>query len=84
MEGQNLFADSRVNILTEEKRHVGAVIASTEYRAEYVKDLVKDWNNQLTILSAIAETQPEAAYSTFIQHYTSREPFQTSATYCYH
>ena len=66
MEGQNLFADSRVNILTEEKRHVGAVIASTEYRAEYVKDLVKDWNNQLTILSAIAETQPQAAYSTFV------------------
>ena len=42
MEVQNLIADSRVNFITEEKRHLGAVIRSIEYRDEYVKDLVKD------------------------------------------
>ena len=46
---QNLFANSRVNIIAEGKRHLGAVIGSTEYRNEYVKHLVKDWDNQLTI-----------------------------------
>ena len=55
MEAQNLFANSRVNITAEGKTQLGAVIGSIEYRDEYVKDLVKDWGNQLTILSTIAE-----------------------------
>ena len=62
MEVQHLLTNSRVNITAEEKRYLGAVIGSTEYRDEYVKDLVKDWDNQFTILSTIAETQPQAAY----------------------
>ena len=65
MEARNLFANSRVNTSAEEKRHHGAFIGSTEYREEYVKDLVKDWDNQLTTLSTIAETQPKAAYLAF-------------------
>ena len=44
MEAQNVFANSRVNIKAERKRHL-------------VADLVKNWDNQLTILSTIAETQ---------------------------
>ena len=54
MEEQNLFADSRSNI--------------SSYRqlsSEYVNDFVKDWDNQLTILSTIAETQPRTAYLAF-------------------
>ena len=47
------------------KTHLGVVIGSIEYCDEYVKDLVKDWDNQLTILSTIAETQPQAAYLAF-------------------
>ena len=58
MEAEKLFTNSRVNITAEGKRHLGAVIGSTQYRDEYVKDLVKDWDNQLTILSTFAETQP--------------------------
>ena len=65
MEAQNLFANSRVNITAEEKIQHGAVIGNTEYRDEYAKDLVKDWDNQLTTLSTIAETQPKAAYLAF-------------------
>ena len=56
MEGKNLFANSRVNITAQGKRHLGAVIGSTGYRDKYVKDLVKDWDKQLTILSTIAGT----------------------------
>ena len=59
MEAQILFANSRVIITAEGKTHLGAVIGSIEYRDgdEYMKDLVKDWDNQLTILSTIEETQ---------------------------
>ena len=60
MEAENVFANSRVNT-----RHVGAVIGSTKCRDEDVKDLVKDFDNQLTILSIIAEIQPQAVYSAF-------------------
>ena len=51
-----------MKIIAEGKRHLGTIIGSTEYRDEYVKDLVKGWNNQLTTLSTTEETQPQAAY----------------------
>ena len=51
MEKQNLFANWRANTTAEGKIHFGAVIGSTEYRDEYVKDLVKDQGIQLTVLS---------------------------------
>ena len=62
METQNAFSNSRVNITVAGKRNFGASIGGTEYRDEYVKDLVKDWDNQFTILSAIAETHLQVAY----------------------
>ena len=49
-EAQNVFANSRVNVVADGKRHLGAVIGSREYCDQYVKDLVKGWNNQLTAL----------------------------------
>ena len=72
MEAQNVFANSRVNITAEGKRHLGAVIGSTEYRDKYVKDLVKDWDNQLTILSTIVETTPQTAYLAFANGFESK------------
>ena len=55
-----------MNITAEGKRHLGEVIGSTEYCDEYVKDLVKEWNNQLTILSTMAEIPSQSAYSAFV------------------
>ena len=63
---QNLFANSWVNITAEGKIHRGAVIGSTELCDKYVKNLAKDWEKQLIILSTIAETQPQAAYTAFV------------------
>ena len=51
----------KLNIIAEWKRHLGAVIESTKYCDQYVKDLVKDWNNQLTTFWIIAETQQQTA-----------------------
>ena len=82
MEAQNLSANSRVSITVEGKRHLSAVIGSTEYRDEHVKDLVKDWENQLTILSTIAETQPQAVYSAFACGFKSKlKPFVPNAPF---
>ena len=49
-EAQNVFTNSRVNVTAKGKRHVGTVIGSTEYCDQYVKNLLKDWNNQFTFL----------------------------------
>ena len=54
------------------KTHLGAINGNTEYCEQYVKDLVKDWDNQLTILSTIAETQLEAAYLAFATGFKSK------------
>ena len=62
MVAQNLFANSRVNVTVEGKRNLSAVIGSTEYRDKHVKDLVKDWDNQLTILPIFVETKQQAAF----------------------
>ena len=61
-----------MKVTTEGERHLDAVLASREYRDEYVKDLVTDWDNRLTILSTIAETQPQAAYSAFVSGFKNK------------
>ena len=71
-EARNVFNDSNVNITLEGKRHLGAIIGSNEYREEYLEDLVNDWNNQLVLLSSIAENQPQAAYSAFVSDFKSK------------
>ena len=65
-EARNVFNDSNVNITIEGKIHLCPVIGSNEYREEYVKDLLNDWNNQIILLSSITESQPQAAYSAFV------------------
>ena len=65
MGAQNLFANSRVNITAEVKRHLGAVTRNTEH-------LVKGQDNQLTTLSTIAETQKQAAHTAFASRFKSK------------
>ena len=74
MEAQNLFANLRVNITAEGKIHLGRVIGSTKYGDRYVKDLVKVWDNQLTILPTIVKTQLQAAYLAFASGFKSKLP----------
>ena len=37
-----------------------------------MKDLVNDWNNQLVLLSSVAESQPQASYSAFGSGFKSK------------
>ena len=72
LETQNTFANSKLNIAAEGKRYRVAVIGSTEYRDEYAKNLVKDWDNQLTILSTIAKAQLKAAYLAYVSGFKNK------------
>ena len=46
-EARKIFANS-VNITTDGKRHLGAVIGSDEYKSEYCEGLVNNWVKELT------------------------------------
>ena len=66
------FNDLDVKITTTGQRHLGAVIGSLQYKNEYVMKLVNSWTDQLHILSKIAEIDPQAAYSAFINGFRSK------------
>ena len=67
-----MFDNSNVNITVEGKTHLGAIVGSDGYKREYVDKLVNDWNNKLCILSTVAESQPQAAYSAFVSGYKNK------------
>ena len=67
-EARHVFGNS-VNVTTDGKRHLGAVIGSENYRKEYCEKLVKNWVSELTKLSEIADTQPQAAYAAYAKGY---------------
>ena len=51
---------------------MGAIVGLGGCKREYVDKLVKDWNNKLCILSTVAESQPQAAYSAFVSGYKNK------------
>ena len=65
-EATALFASSPINITTEGKRHLGAVIGTSDFKTEYMEEKVKGWCERLERLSDVAKSQPHAAYSAFI------------------
>ena len=66
-----MFADTGMNITTEGKRHLGAVIGSRSYTEEYVACMVEKWSEEIKKLAHIAQTQPHAAYSAYTQGLSS-------------
>ena len=58
----DIFMGSKVNVTSDEKQHLGAVIGSEAFKVSYVKSLVDDWIKQLKLLSVIAESEPQSAY----------------------
>ena len=61
----SLFSDTKINVTTEGKRHLGAVIGSNDFRKKYLNEQVTEWCSGLKILSKFAKSQPEAAYAVF-------------------
>ena len=74
-EAESLFGQE-VNITTEGKRHLGAVIGSQEYKDQYCDEKVQGWEREIELLAEIARSQPHAAYCAFTKGYKSK------FTYC--
>ena len=60
-----IFKGSEAKITKSGQRHLGAAIGSKEFKRDYVKSLVNNWNGQVIYLSKIAGMEPQAAYAAF-------------------
>ena len=63
---KEIFSNSNVRVTKDGERHLGAVIGTPEFKKEYVKKIVHDWEKEVKRLSDYATTEPQAAYAAFI------------------
>ena len=68
---KSIFGNN-VQITSEGKRHLGAVIGSKEYEREYCEGLVTNWSKELKNLCEFAISQPQAAYTAYTKGYKSK------------
>ena len=59
------FTGTGIQITTEGKRHLGAVIGSETFKVKYVSDSI-EWIEELKVLSQIAKVEPHLAYTAFV------------------
>ena len=64
-EAEELFEGTGIHITTEGRKYLGGFIGTQEGKKKYVSQLVEEWVSQLSELSKIAKTEPQAAYSAF-------------------
>ena len=65
-EAENIFRNSPIQITTTGKRHLGAALGTNDFKVSYMTEKVNEWCDKLRRLSAIAKSQPHAAYAAFI------------------
>ena len=70
-EAERVFG-SEVKITTEGRRHLGAVIGSTNYKEEYCNEKVNRWREEIEALSDIAKSQPHSAHVAFTKGFKSK------------
>ena len=61
---ERVFGD-KINITTEGKRNLGAVIGSKEYKDQYCAEEVQGWKEGISTLAEIDKCQPHAAHIIF-------------------
>ena len=71
-DAKTILTDTNINITADGKKHLGAVVGSDTCKAQYIENLVNDWNTKLKLLSTIAEMQPQAAYLAFVSGFRGK------------
>ena len=78
IEANSIFADSRINITCEGRKHLGAVIGSETFKNSFVDNLVDEWIQQIELLSKIASTEPHCCLLRLYQWCVKMNPRQCS------
>ena len=71
-EAKRIFCDTKVNITTCGRKHLGAAIGSDEFRDEFINNKIDEWIAELKILSKIAAVAPQEAYTCFTSGYKQK------------
>ena len=61
----DIFKGAGISILTEGKTYLGGALDSTPFITQFMERKVQGWIDELNTLSAIAKTQPHAAFPAF-------------------
>ena len=69
---REMFNGTGINITDHGRKHLGAVIGSSKYKEEYVREKVDEWIASILRLSNIAKTQPQAAYSCSVKGFAHK------------
>ena len=69
--GNDLFKGTGVKITSEGRPHLGAALGCNAYVSQFVSEKISEWGKELDLLSAIAKTQPHAAYAAYTHGLTS-------------
>ena len=62
---ESLLRDTKINVTTEGKGHLGEVLGSNNFRRKYVNEEVTKWCSELKILPDFAKSLPQATYAAF-------------------
>ena len=63
------FKSTKINVTSNGKRHLGAVIGSRSYKEDYMNEKIDQWIKEVKLLSEIAKIEPQCALSCFISGY---------------
>ena len=69
---EQAFADTEVNITTQGKRHLDMAVGYTDYRDEFVSSKVKQWCDEIELLSNVGLNQPHAAFAAYVHGQASK------------
>ena len=74
-DAERLFAGSDIKITVDGERHLGAVVGTTAYKEQYVKDRILKWIADDKQLTEIAKDDPHASYVAFTKGLCHRWTF---------
>ena len=59
----HIFNDANIQITTQGRGHLRAVLSTSQFRTEYIMEKINKWVEELHVLSEIAKIERQAAYS---------------------
>ena len=68
-EAVRVFGGANIQISTEDKGHLGAVVGTEENKKNYINDKIREWTKKINMLADIATIHPQVAYTTYVTSY---------------
>ena len=66
---RQIFRDTNIKVTTEGRSYLGGYIGNESGQSKYAEESVSSWCDQLTVLSKIARSEPQAAYAAFVSSF---------------